>query len=336
MYLSLFHSLIVKPVAFTILVFLLMLLAERASAQITPTYLDQLADPTLQNSVLRWGEHHWYVPPGADNHALGIYERPLTQSFKQFGATFATDDGNYWESLDIKSGSYGFDEQFLYFRIGMVGPYRRESDGGRDYEGLMYEYNVRLDTSPSGAYGYLFVAEEPTKFGTSFTTEKNFAYRDGNGDANRRGNGYEGDLVADGKSKHTGARVFYSRIDPTDHSAVEFAIQYQLLGINPVTISRVTFEATKGLKGPSNYPWNRKYNGPEAGSPNPGPGGKSEFGTSGLGNIYELDTLSSIPDFKPRVKEVKPPTGSLSIPRTVYRRGTSIQLDFKFEYPGPE
>jgi hypothetical protein len=89
-------------------------------------------------------------------------------------------------------------------------------------------------------------------------------------------NGYDAEVVSDGKKKESpnqGADALYSRVDPN------IAIQY------------LDLQSLKGdPQDPQNYFWNDKYTDEEAGSPN-GIGGLSEFGTQGLENIYEVDTV---------------------------------------------
>lgn len=109
-----------------------------------------------------------------------------------------------------------------------------------------------------------------------------------------QGNGYDTVVISDGKIP-SGAEALFVRIDPTNPSIVEFAFAYPLFGFTQddfFNLSYLEFEAIKGgPKDPANYLWNDEYTKSEAGSPYGGVGGLSEFGTQGLGNIYELDTL---------------------------------------------
>jgi hypothetical protein len=89
--------------------------------------------------------------------------------------------------------------------------------------------------------------------------------------------------------------VLFARVDPNDNTAVEIVLDYTALGLTQQQILNLQYFDVEALKGgpgdPRNYLWNDKYTQSEAGSPNYGTNGLSEFGTQGLGNIYELDTL---------------------------------------------
>jgi hypothetical protein len=68
----------------------------------------------------------------------------------------------------------------------------------------------------------------------------------------------------------------------------EFNTQFPAFAIHPNNSLFLLFEATRGLKGQSNYFWNDKYSLAEAGSPYFAQGAKP---VSHPQNIYELDTL---------------------------------------------
>jgi len=300
-------------------------------AQIAPSYTSTFLDDTMKESRFHYdGDYHWAPPSGADNFSIDRYERPTNQTYKLYGGRYAS-EGEYYGNLDIEGAAFGYDTQYLYVRIDLVDDREYSKGGDSKTEGLAYEYRFRINTDSSGRYGYLFTTEQPTSEGTSFHSSKNFGYRDTNGDANRDGDGYESDLVADGRLKSGGKTVLWSRIDPSDSSCVEFALDYITIGLNPATINSVIFESNKGLKDRSNYPWNKEYSPSEAGSPNMGVNGKSEFGTDGMGNVYELDTVKGIPNPAPPKAVISPPTGKLNIAGATFLRGTSIDIGFEIE-----
>jgi hypothetical protein len=302
----------------------------RTDAQIAPTYSSFFTDKTINESLfLSGGGHRWLVPAGADSYSAGQYERPTSQAYRYFGDRFAT-DGMYFANLDLKGGAFGYDQKYLYVRINLVGTHSQDKSGTVKNEGLIWDYRFRINTDASGAYGYLFAVDQPSSQGTTFRLTKNSGYHDKNGDADRKGNGYEVLLIGDGKMKSNGASVFFSRISPADSSSVEFALDYTAVGLNPAAMSSITMEAVKGLRGTSNYPWNKHYTASEAGSPNGGPNGLSEFGTSGLGNIYEVDTLTGVPGGggSGQSANLTPPTGKLIIPRNLEIRGSVIPIGF--------
>jgi len=105
-------------------------------------------------------------------------------------------------------------------------------------------------------------------------------------------NGYEVKIISDGKFDGTNQTVLWARrVTAADgkprvefkFNLAAFNLRYPTYAIDPnVDTVCVVFEATRGLKGGSNYLWNDKYNFAEAGNP---------YATVGLQNIYELDTL---------------------------------------------
>lgn len=241
------------------------------------------------------GTEHWSIEPGADNYFVGVYERPVNQGFGDNGGVWST-NSNYFENLDIVSGSLGYDSFYVYARIAMYGTAEIDQSGTAHEQGLKHFYRVRL--------GDLLLSSEDPAHKDSTPTEwgplKNKIFQDTNGDVGTDGDGYDLQIVQDGyvsdgvfKDQHEKDTVLYSRISGDDENIVEFAFAYAHLGytIDQLLAGGVVFEANKGTTDNQNYFWRFEYNGSEAGSPNPGGDSLSEFGTQGLGNIYELDTL---------------------------------------------
>ena len=267
------------------------------------------------------GELRWDVDAGCDIYQQDVYERPMTSAFDFFRGRFGAKE--YLEYIDIAQVRAGFDERYLYVAIKLAGRDHLTSGGDRNEMGLIERYGFSISTDPDGRFGVLLVADQPelkidpvTRFGTLGT----FGYRDTNGDvggADRRGrtgravtksdnpdeesglNGYDSDIIGDGVLHATGQRVLFVRLSPTDNTVVEFAVDYGALGFTQQdlrTLGSFDIEANKGgPKDPQNYRWNDKYSKEEAGSPNPGPDGRSEFGTNGLENITEVDTVRGGP-----------------------------------------
>lgn len=291
----------------------------------TPTYSWTWNDAvTGDNQYTHNGKHYWNVDAGADVYQQDVYERPTVQTYQMIGGKYAASE--YFGYLDITKASLGWDSKYLYTSIDLFSLNKVTNNGVSTQVGLVERYGFRLGLNPDGRYSTLFYADQPqlkNTPNTSWGTVGTFAFRDTDGDVGGRGvingntpsgltvtksdnpkeevgmNGYNLDLIADGKLKTTGASVFYTRINPLDATIVEFALDYGALGYtaaNLMNLTYVEFEAIKGgPKDPKNYLWNDKYTKLEAGSPNPGTGGLSEFGTQGLGNIYELDTLRGSP-----------------------------------------
>jgi hypothetical protein len=293
---------------------------------LTPVYSATFADARSDgNEFAVNGKHYWTITAGADNYQIDQYERPTVQSYKLRNLDgvelFATPE--YFANLDIVEARAGVDDQHLFVSIKMAGLDRRTEDGARDIAGLVYGYGFRLATANDGGGGLLVVSDQPAlKLGATFGSLGTFVYRDMNGDVGGAGldvtkqdqlsevggNGYESVVVSDGRIGST--TVLRARIDPNDSTVVEFALNYSALGLTREQVENLPyleFEANKGLRDPGNYAWNDEYTQSEAGSPYRAAFGdrtKSEFGTQGLGNIYELDTLRGGP--------VRPPDQGLA------------------------
>lgn len=277
-----------------------------------PDYFEQQHIDATMNK--EGSNKNWSVPEGADNYSGGEYERPSSQTYKKKNGIFVT-DGDYFANLDIACAHMGQDDQYIYVKIQMVGDYEY-SGGDKKKEGLNYEYRFQVNVNDDGKKGYLFRVDQPASNGTRFQTEKNFGYYDSNGDAHKDGNGYEKELISDGKK--SGSKVLYSRINPDQSNVVEFALDYNRLGINPEQITTLTVEANKGLKDVANYPWNKEYNFSEAGTP---------YSSAGLGNIYELDTLVVKAPFTGKA-ETAAPEGKLTCDKTKILTGDSVNVSW--------
>ncbi|MCW5935089.1 MAG: PEP-CTERM sorting domain-containing protein [Fimbriimonadia bacterium] len=306
-------------VALTTLLSALLIPAALFAQPSSPVYFQTFHDAvTGTNSYNHSGQRYWYVTPGADKYQNDVYERPTVQNYANRGGHYSTHE--YFEYLDITRASVGFDSQFLYVSISMFGRNKSTSDGTNSPVGLVERYGFRFGADPNGRNSRLLVVDQPelaSSPNTVFSRLKTFGYRDTNGDVGGRGvvnggatglnvtksdnpleesgmTGYNQGFISDGRLSNN-TTVLWARIAPGDVNTVEMALDYVALGLNVndlMATQYLEFEAIKGgPKDPANYLWNDKYTKSEAGSPNPGMGGLSEFGTQGLGNIYELDTL---------------------------------------------
>lgn len=263
---------------------------------------------TGDNSFAEDGKTHWYVDSGADQYAIDQWERPTNQTYNFWnGAGHYGTDGDYFANLDIVRGLSGFDQDFVYFAIDLYDNaiYKNDDPVTIDREGLKYDYRIRLSLEENGSSGWLLSTDDPeNKQGTSWGQEGVTGFRDTNGDFAVDGDGYDLEFIADGEITQTpypgapnlnGQDTLWSRVSPLDDTIVEFALKYANLGLTAddlKTLPYLVFEANKGTQDPANYIWNQEYTGSEAGSPNYGGSGDlNEFGTEGLGNVYELDTL---------------------------------------------
>jgi hypothetical protein len=301
------------------------------AAPAVPTYSTTFTDAvTADNAVAgTGGRTFWTIDAGADQYQTDTYERPTAQTFQVRRAAdgsrvFAAEE--YYANLDIAQGRAGADDQFLYVAIKMAGVTHATADGQAKAEGLIYQYGFRIGTNADGNGSFLITADQPAeKNGNgAFGGEGVYAYWDANQDvggtgrdvtkedreAEVGGNGYEGVVAADGRGAN-GQRIVWTRVSPTDPTVVEFAVDYSKLGLTKADLAAASYfelEANKGLKDKSNYAWNDEYTKSEAGSPyQAATGTLSEFGTQGLGNVYELDTLRGGPIVPPA-----PQRGSLS------------------------
>jgi SdrD B-like domain len=302
------------------------------AAPVDPTYLATFGDAVTRDNefVSTDGYRFWTIDAGPDQYQNDSYERPTAQTYQVRQSRDGTEQfasAEYFANLDIVEARAGFDDTFLYVSIRMAGLGEHSSNGAIATKGLVYRYGFRLALEEDGGGGLLVTASQPAlqnKPPTRYGSLSTFIHRDFNGDvggtgrsvtkqdrlAEVGGNGYERVVASDGR-KVSGERVLWVRISPTDHTVVEFALKYRSVGLtkaNLASLPYLEFEANKGLKDPANYLWNDEYTKSEAGSPyRAATGDLSEFGTQGLGNIYELDTLSGGPLAPPQAGE-----GSLS------------------------
>lgn len=303
-------------------------LVAASAAGFAPTLLAQPGEPVF---VRAWadcftgdnrftaaggGSSYWDVDVGCDSYQNDVYERPMPQTFEPVAGRFGAVE--YFENLDLTRARAGFDADYLYVELDLAGRNQITSGGSVIPLGMNARYGFRLSTDPDGRFGLLLVADQPEEKltpATQWGTTGLFGYLDTNGDVGGAADsgptgltvtktdnpeeesgldGYDLALISDG-ALDTGAPVLFARLSPDDNTRVQFALEYARVGFTQQdlsTLGYLDFEAVKGGGGESTYLWNDKYENVEAGSPNPGPGGQtSEFGTNGLGNIYELDTL---------------------------------------------
>lgn len=288
----------------------------------TPVYSNSWNDCRTSDNRFVGGDgiYYWDVDPNCDLYQQDVYERPMPQTFYTTQGRYGAVE--YFEYLDIIQASAGFDSQYLYVQLQMAGRNHLTSDGDVDLLGMVERYGFRMSTDPDGRNGLLIVADQPelkNEPNTAFGPIGTFGYRDTNGDvggADRSGptgltvtksdnpneedgmNGYDAAVISDGRLDDE-TPVLWVRLNPSDPIRVEFALDYRAVGFSENDLRGLAylhFEAIKGgPKDPQNYLWNDKYTKQEAGSPNPGASGESEFGTEGLENIYEVDTVAGGP-----------------------------------------
>ncbi len=302
-----------------------LLLATGAQAAVTPSFSSVFGDAVTGDNQFNIDSNNvgWFVNTGADNYGQDFYERPVIQQFRNLtiGSSVGGAEGSdselnanigsnvfgvtgsnptYFEYLDIVRGRFGFDSQFMYFRIELFGEDKVGGDKGRTSDfGESSVYRIRIgenipnSSNPNNAGGVVLSGEAasdyqqsefqgaPTDMFTTSQLQKAFVYEDSDGDVGGPGgvatpdegtiSGYENKTVSDGKIG--GENVLYTR-KVTGQPWVEFAFDYaeyndqRGTNLNPADgLPYLVFEANRGTKGQSVYLWNDENNLDEAGSP---------------------------------------------------------------------
>lgn len=283
----------------------------------SPVYTTSVSDCVTGDNEFRFGgERYWTVDPSCDIYQIDVYERPTAQTYELRGTRFAASE--YFAYVDIARARVGWDNRFLFVSIELVGRDNRTSGGDNIPVGMMGRYGFRFSNDPDGRFGYLLVSDQPevkNKPNTVWGPLGTFGYQDTNGDvggAAQSGptgldvtnsdnpleesglNGFDAAVISDGV--YAGSTpVLWVRLSPSSNRTVEMALDYVALGMTRADVEGLRYfdvEALRGAPGdPQSSLWNDTYANTEAGSPNPGPNGSSEFGTQGLGNISECDTV---------------------------------------------
>ena len=261
------------------------------------TYTDARTD---DNQYESGGKQYWSIDADADRYQNEYYERPTAQTFTEtstdvFGAS------QYFANLDITTARAGYDSQFMYVEINLVGNYFHKDDDTKDYEGLKYEYGFRFSDDADGANGYYMYGEFANPDSqVAWTNLKTKGSKDTNGDigglwasgglnvtkddGDWQDDGYNSDIINDGKLLSNDQEVLFIRM--VDPNTVQFALDYGELDLNTAYIEGIQYLDMQAISGdpqdPRNYFWNDKYTSAQAGSP---------YSTLGLGNVYELDTV---------------------------------------------
>ncbi|XVJ58870.1 MAG: hypothetical protein HEQ23_05500 [Tepidisphaera sp.] len=313
------------------LVSLIAAVAGTAAAQplTPPVYTRTVQDAiTGDNDFIAGGFRYYTVDAGADSYQNDLYERPMTQAFQPITlpsgeVRYACEE--YHGYVDIVQGRFGYDNRYLYASIKVAGLTKNTKDGDNAIVGLDAAYSVRFGPDPDGRNSVILRALTPQ--GTVFAREQTDGYRDTDADVGGRGgpihgrqgpsglsvtkdnnnleeqglNGYDQQFItSDGLFETLSQVVLWQRISPTDPTVVEIAFDYVTAGYTRADLDAIRYLQFDAVLGGPSDPvealWNDKYRSIEAGSPNPGLGTDSEFGTQGLGTISLADTArASIP-----------------------------------------
>lgn len=311
----------------------LVLCAGQAAAQpVTPVYSTTVQDAsTSDNAFMFGGFRYWTIDAGADSYQNDVYERPTAQGFQLIGSQYAVNE--YLAYIDITEARFGFDNRYLYASIKVAGRTKQTQDGVNTIEGLKGRYGVRFGADPDGRNSTYLIADQAESASipnTAWTLAKTEGFRDTDQDVGGRGgpihgqggpsglnvtkidniveefglNGYDQQIIStDGLTVAGQFPVLWQRVNPTDNTVVEIALEYARVGLTRADLEAITylhFEAQTGsVADPQLGLWNDQFTGIEAGSPNLGIGTDNEFGTQGLGAISEVDTVRTTPVVTP-------------------------------------
>ncbi|HLP82972.1 MAG TPA: hypothetical protein VK157_01360 [Phycisphaerales bacterium] len=308
----------------------LALAASCVSAQPTtpPVYTQSFTDFVTGDNNFNFGGFRFYtIDAAADSYQNDVYERPIAQAFNLINGNYASEE--YHSYVDVTGARFGFDNRYAYFAIDVFGRDKRTKDGVNSFEGLKAKYVVRFGADADGRNSYYIAADEPGFAGTPntvFTNAKTEGYRDTDMDVGGRGgpihgqpgpsgasvtktqnlleefgnNGYDQQIILSDGLLNGGQTqpVLWQRVSPTDNTVVEIVLDYTALGLTPAYFQNLQFldfaAVAGGPAGPEAGLWNDAYTANEAGSPNVGIGGDSEFQTQGLVAIYLADNLRPI------------------------------------------
>ncbi len=294
-----------------------------------PVYSRVLNDAvTGGNDFISGGFRFYTINPGADQYQIDLYERPTSGGYQFFLTSYAAEE--YHAYIDITTGRFGYDNQFVYAAIELAGLDIRTKDGVNNPAGLRARYGVRFGPDPDGRFSTLLRVAQPETAGLPnnvYTSIRAEGYRDTDGDVGGRAgplhggagpsginvtktdnileeqglNGYDQQFItSDGLLESSGQPVMWQRISPTNPNVVEIAFDYVAAGLTRADLDALRylhFEAVEGgPSDPSGGLWNDQFTGIEAGSPNPGIGTDNEFGTQGLGSINLVDTVRLLPN----------------------------------------
>ena len=148
-----------------------------------------------------------------DNFLKNLFERPFT-----------AEDMIYLKDVDIYSASIASDDYYYYFTIALQG-------GDETTGGLSGNYGIEFDQTKSGRGDLLVLASAP---GDDWDFQNVAVYTDTNQDvggmrpnlaeAGWSGDGYDSPVVLEGDE------AVYTRLDPEDETAIQFAVSKELLG----------------------------------------------------------------------------------------------------------
>ena len=211
----------------------------------------------------------WWVDPGADSYVDDpVRERPLSTNtfFEDAGTGKWVHPGKYYAYLDIKEAAWGYNSDYLYFKMklfgkGSINDVSSDPDFGTFASGTHYNiiFNQRLDGEANGGILLQITGDETTLWtgpAGTFESKATHAYWDkgpGGGDVgdtaitttkedgDSAGDGFEATRISsDGKLGGSGPVALYGRITPgPDHVStmptVEIALNYKLWNDNAAT-----------------------------------------------------------------------------------------------------
>ncbi len=132
-----------------------------------PVYTMTWGDAVTGDNEFLWNDggttrHAWFVNTGADSYQNDFYERPTVQTYDYLTATGAVGNDSelqvgqtysaagssgptYFGYIDIVTGQFGFDNQFMYFYTELYSDEKVANDGTATSDfGDSSRYNIRI------------------------------------------------------------------------------------------------------------------------------------------------------------------------------------------------
>ncbi|MCP3870753.1 MAG: hypothetical protein GY703_22205, partial [Gammaproteobacteria bacterium] len=237
---------------------------------------DYLPDDHLTSSGTGTGECDWYGDIDGANNGWEDYgdiiERPA-----------ASGGGTYYPRIDIERVQIGADDNWFYFAIDVVGT------------GMSDFFNYEIDTDGDDRGDYYVVVKSPKDLGNGWSQKDVMVWSDENESvggtyplrAEGTGSsqdGYENEFWKEGNSTYPDG--VWARVNPSNATVVELAVQYSLLG-NPQVVALRGW-AQKGSQDNKAFYYHDYRNAAQHGSPYPN---NTNYPTA---NVYEVDNSGEV------------------------------------------
>lgn len=151
-----------------------------SAATIIPSYSLFASDVTATPI----GGGDFTIPLTAEVYEQEIWERPFQDNewSDDTNTGLRTSTGLYYGYNDISSAAMGWNSDYLFASITVVGGFVQDNNNIDSGVGLKGTYYVYFSTDPNGAGGYLLELQSGTAAGSSFASGDALVYFDANGD----------------------------------------------------------------------------------------------------------------------------------------------------------